>query len=103
MPDLESQLKTVLDFKLPNVSEHLPAHEFVLPRYDGYSIANVPATAGVLLGGALPGRPPLAEVVWQGLKGQTRCVLLIILDAMGLNVLQRHLLAQPNSALGRIA
>jgi predicted AlkP superfamily pyrophosphatase or phosphodiesterase len=55
---------------------------FVLPRYDGYSFANVPTTVQRLLG-VDPGRPGLAAAV-PGLAGKRfDHVLLLLIDGIG--------------------
>ncbi len=57
--------------------------EFVLPSYQGRSLANVPATIGAMLGvGPVGSLAPLAPAYWQGL-GSVQHVVLILLDALG--------------------
>ena len=53
----------LLDRQLPGL---LPPEEgWVLPSYDGLSIANLPATIAALLGSDLPGAlPPLPRELW---------------------------------------
>ncbi len=58
--------------------------EFIWPRYDGYSLANVPATLFSLLGcDASDLAPPLADEIWTGLEGGVQRVVLVLLDAVG--------------------
>lgn len=64
--------------------------EFVLPRYDGRSIANIPATVANLLDVPFSGAPPLEETLWQPLRGDVKRVIVILLDAFGWNILQRE-------------
>lgn len=62
----------------------LPAGEFILPHYDGLSIANLPATMAALLGGELPAVPPLLpRDLWTGWMPGLKRVILVILDALG--------------------
>jgi len=76
--------------------------EFIEPRYDGYSIANVPATVAALLGGALPGIPPLDRLYWADLAGGVRKVVILLLDAMGYLRL-REVLDSPQCVWNRLA
>ncbi len=64
--------------------------EFVLPHYQGYSIANVPATVAQLLGVPIGEMlPPLEDHYWKGLHEGVRRVVLILLDALGYLALQK--------------
>lgn len=63
--------------------------EFVLPAYDGGSIANVPATAAAMLDVPFEGLPPLREDAWQPLVGDLQRVVVLLIDAFGWNLLQR--------------
>ena len=65
---------------------HVPGlpREFVLPHYDGYSIANVAPTVARILGVEWDGSaPPLPEDVWGAHAEGVRCILLLVLDATG--------------------
>ncbi len=56
---------------------------FLLPAYEGHSLANIPATALAHFGVPGPPTPPLApEVVGDQLKGARKLVVLLI-DALG--------------------
>jgi hypothetical protein len=69
----------------------LPSGEdWVMPGYDGLSIANLPATVAALFGTELPGAlPALASELWNDwLPGLQRLVL-VVLDALGYRMLQR--------------
>ncbi|GAG27986.1 unnamed protein product, partial [marine sediment metagenome] len=58
------------------------ASEFVLPDYDGRSLANVPATLAELLGVTLSEvASPLRDVYWRDLAQGVRRVVLVLLDA----------------------
>ncbi len=64
--------------------------EFVLPDYTtGTTIANVPATVAALLGASFDGLPTLPTAVWRPL-GHPHRVVLLILDALGRNLLDTH-------------
>ena len=79
------------------LSRHLhdllpPSEHWVLPHYDGLSIANIPATVAALMGGELPGAlPPLPNELWAEWRPGLRRVVLVILDALGYRMLQRML------------
>ena len=80
--------RTLLSRQVPDL---LPTDEgWVLPHYDGLSIANLPATIAALLGGNLPGAlPPLPQDLWDEWVPGLRRVVLVILDALGYRMLQR--------------
>lgn len=70
---------------------NLPASwpdEFVLPQYNGRSIANVPATVASILQVPFKGMPPLKNELWQPFTVGAKRVVLLIIDAMGWNLLQ---------------
>lgn len=79
--------KTILDQPLPDL---LPADQgWVLPHYDGLSVANIPATVAALLGTELPGAlPTLPSELWHDWLPGLRRVVLVILDALGYRQLQ---------------
>ena len=80
------------------------AEEFVLPAYDGYSLANVGSTVGALLGASTPcPSPPLAPQYWQGLSDGVQRVIVVVLDALGYLQLGQILEEQPNSIWARLA
>ena len=72
--------------------ELLPSGEgWVLPHYDGLSIANIPATIASLLSDGLPGAlPPLPRELWADWLPGLRRVILVVLDALGLRMLQQR-------------
>jgi len=84
--------------RLPGL-DHLPS-EFILPCYDGLSIANLPATAAALLGGNLPApaAPPLPSHLWADWTPNLKRVILVILDALGYRRLRRQM--ETDSDLG---
>lgn len=68
---------------LGGLNDVLP-HEFVVPHYPAYSIGNLPATIGELLGAGLDGAlPAIPDEHWRDLRDGVRCVLLVLLDAAG--------------------
>jgi hypothetical protein len=98
MSDLAAQIERKLDdYRLAFRTERLPKNEFLVPHYDGYSIVNIPATAAALLGVPLPDLRPLAGEIWESFTGGVRCVVQIIIDALGYRRLQRHMAAEPDS------
>ena len=62
--------------------------EFIWPNYENGSIANVPATVAALLGVPFAGLPPLRDELWRPLAGGVKRVVVLIVDAMGWNLLQ---------------
>ena len=62
--------------------------EFVWPNYVDGSIANVPATVAALLGVPFEGLPPLRDECWRPLGNDVKRVVVLIVDAMGWNLLQ---------------
>ena len=75
-------------------ARHIPGlpEQFVLPHYGGYSIANLAPTIAKILGVEMEGAaPPFPAHWWRDLGADTRCVLLIILDATGYLQLARYL------------
>lgn len=63
--------------------------DFVWPEYNGRSVANIPATIAALLQVPFQGLPPLQDGLVVPLAGNVKRVVLIILDAMGLNLWQK--------------
>jgi predicted AlkP superfamily pyrophosphatase or phosphodiesterase len=86
MTETEIEQK-LLERPLPDL---LPPEEgWVLPHYQGLSIANLPATIAALLGTDLPGAlPPLPQALWADWRPGLRRIVLIILDALGYRLLQ---------------
>ncbi len=77
--------------------------DFVWPRYDGYSVGNLGATMLRALGAAsFPGMlPPLDEAVLGELTAGVQRVVLLIVDALGWEQLQRFLERHPEAFIGR--
>ena len=103
MADLAAEIEQkILDHRLPLMDGALPEGEFVAPNYGGYSIVNLPATTTTLLGIDLPGAPPLPRDVWEPYAGDVRCVLRIIIDALGYYRLLRFMAAEPETVFHRL-
>lgn len=76
--------ETLRRHRLPILEEQLPPDEFVMPHYEGLSIANLSATMTALLGADLPDvSPPLPTDLWADMAPGVRRVVLVLLDAMG--------------------
>lgn len=83
-------------------ASELPAH-FVLPHYGGYSIANLAPTVARVLDVPLEdAAPALPEHLWSDLIEDVKCVVLVIVDALGYRQL-RHYLAAETSIFSRLA
>jgi hypothetical protein len=90
--------------RLPGLDEHLPK-EFILPHYDGYSIANLAATIAALLDVELDNAaPPIPTHLWADIAPGVQTVIMVILDAVGYSHFQRALSSDHrNSSLNRAA
>jgi predicted AlkP superfamily pyrophosphatase or phosphodiesterase len=64
--------------------------DFVWPDYDGGSIGNIPATIAELLEVPFVGLPSLHKPLWAPLAGGVKRVVLLIVDALGWNLLERE-------------
>jgi predicted AlkP superfamily pyrophosphatase or phosphodiesterase len=90
MADLtEFLLPKLLNHRLPDLD--LEAG-FVYPAYQGYSILNIPASVCCWLGASPVAGPPLADEIEAAYGGrQFQRVILVVLDALGFERLQRWL------------
>ena len=62
----------------------LPVEGFVYPYYEGYSIANLPATIAAILGAELEETaPPIPSSLWSDLAAGVRRIVLVLVDAVG--------------------
>ena len=96
MPDLsELLLPRLLGRRLPGLPP-LPA-EFVLPDYDGGSIANLPGQVAAWLGVSPFGGGGLHPEWVSALGGPVTRVVMVLVDALGYQRF-RGLLAEPGSA-----
>lgn len=68
---------------LPSLQGVLPPDEFILPHYEGLSLANLPATDAALLGVSLPGAPPPCRVISGGRMPAARAARGPKVDARG--------------------
>ena len=66
------------------------AEEFVVPDYRGSTLANIPGTVAALLGAPFTGLPPLYDHYWRPFQGNTRRVIVLLLDAFGWNLFQQE-------------
>ncbi len=90
--------------RLPGLEGLVPEGEWVLPNYQGLSIANIPATVAALLDIEFgrsqdpwrPTAPALPTEVWAGWVPGLQRIVLVILDALGYLQLQHHLAADPD-------
>ncbi len=73
--------------------------DVVWPRYDGYSIANLPATFAALLGAQLPAPalPPLPDELWRDVARDVRRVVFVVVDALGYRRFRQALDADAHS------
>ena len=103
MANLAAEIEQAIrDHRLPLLDAALPSDEFVMPCYDTFSIVNLPATTAGLLGIPLPGAPPLPRDVWGSFAGGVRCVIRVLIDALGYLRLQRLMSAEPDSLFQRL-
>lgn len=70
--------------------------EQVHPCYDGYSIANIPASICGWLGCPLPAGRSLAPIITEKFHDQYNHIILVVIDGCGLDFLRFHHL-DPNS------
>lgn len=87
MPDLTAQM-------LPRLKAHrLPELElggdFIYPNYAGYSLLNIPASICQLLNVPALGAPPLASEILDQIGGPFRRVILLVMDGLGFELLNR--------------
>lgn len=87
MPDITAQrLPLLQSHRLPGLD--LPG-DFIYPHYHGNSILNIPPTVCSWLGVPALGADPLSGEIIDGLGGDIRRVILVLMDALGLRLLQR--------------
>lgn len=85
--------------RIAELADVLPADEFVIPAYDGLSIANIPGTVGALLQTRLPVNPPLAQELWQPFAERVKKVVLVLVDALGYRRFLDVLEGEPGNAV----
>lgn len=77
--------------------------EFLPPDYADGSIANIPATVAGLLDVPFAGLPPLRREIWQPLGGDVKRVVLLILDSLGWQMVERERPSFTNLMAGKTA
>ena len=103
MKDLSAEIEaTLLTHRLPSLNNGRLDGEFVLPHYDGLSIVNLPATTAALLGVPFSGAPPLPPEIWKPFAGGVRCVVRVVIDALGYDRLRRHMAAEHDTVFHRL-
>ena len=94
MTDLSSQsLKTIEAHQLPGLEL---AEGQIHPKYDGFSLANLPTTVTRLLGVQDFGIGPLDESLLAPLGGPYKKVVFLLVDALGLKQLTQWMAAEPD-------
>lgn len=75
-------------------------NEFVLPDYDGTTIANMPATVAQWFDVPFAGLPPMPRSHWKPVDGGVKRVVVLLIDALGWNLINllRDEIACLNSA-----
>jgi hypothetical protein len=83
----------------------LPADQnWIIPHYEGFSIANVPSTVALLFGEDLPGAlTSLPDELWHDWVPGLRRIVLVVLDALGLRMLEDMWARGEGSSLFRLA
>jgi hypothetical protein len=94
--ELADQIESTIRRDVPPFAAQL-GNDVVWPRYDGYSIANLPATFAAILGAQMPGLPPLPADLWHDLARDVRRVVFVLIDALGYRRLLRVLEADARS------
>lgn len=84
----EKILNEILDHKLEGIPKY---DQQVHPYYDGFSIANIPASICDWLDCPLPSSKPLDAAIRQSLKKSYQHVIFMIVDGLGLEFLQNDL------------
>ena len=62
---------------------------FVIPDYQSATIANMPPTLARWLDVPFAGLPPLRDDLWQPVAGDVKRVVVILIDALGWNIIER--------------
>ena len=85
--DLSSHcLEVIRQTRLPELNLQ---GDLIYPTYQGYSIANLPATVARLLGLPWVGSEPLAEKILAPVKDSYDQVILLLIDGFGWNLLEQ--------------
>jgi len=92
--EIEQRLQLMPD---NSVARQLPS-DYIWPAYRQHlTIANLAGTVAALLGKKVPGEPPLPEELWRPFGEDVRRVILLTIDALGYQQLNRQLADFPNS------
>lgn len=85
MPDYSLDvLPKLVNFSLETIH---PSKDLLLPKYDGYSLVNIPSTICRLLGVPGFGEQALAPELLPLLGGPYKRIILLVVDAFGFNLL----------------
>jgi len=98
MTNLADRIESIIRRDAPPLALRL-GDDVVWPRYDGYSIANLPATFAAILGAQMPAPslPPLPAELWHDVAGGARRVVFVLIDALGYRRFRRVLDAEADS------
>jgi hypothetical protein len=89
MPDLTPEMLPGLrSYRIPGFDL---GDDFIYPNYAGRSILNLPASICRLMGVPELGNPPLAPELLAALGDEVRKVILVLMDALGLEHLRRFI------------
>lgn len=96
--ELAEQVESILRRDMPPLTTRWGA-EVVWPRYDGYSIANLPATFAAILGTQMPAPAlaPLPTELWRDFRRDVRRVVFVLIDALGYHRFRKALDAEADS------
>ena len=83
LPELQSR-------RTPVLQDHA---DLLLPSYEGYGLANLPATISAWLGGPTLPCGPLADAITSKFQGRYKRVVLLLVDALGYSMLKRYMQA----------
>jgi hypothetical protein len=82
--------KTCLEkIKAKHISQFNFNQDFVFPNYNGYSVANLPASIFSWLGSTLEGSTPLSPELTTALTGHYDQVILLLVDSLGMALFNR--------------
>lgn len=98
MMNTDDLVAALLDRRPSPLGDLIP-HPFVVPQYDGYSVANATATLGACLNIPLGTMPPLDAAYWQPLLGDgIDRIIFLIVDALGWQRMQQALAEDTQTA-----
>ena len=96
--ELAYQIESSIRRDVPPFAAQL-GDDVVWPRYDGYAIANLPATFAAILGTQMPAPAlaPLPADLWRDLGRDVRRIVFVLIDALGYRRFRRALEADSKS------